>query len=710
MSASHPALPLPPAVPPGQDATRCLVHLDCVLDGVQVWSADGRLLYANPATYALFELPTDAQVDNCAQLFGHCLDDTGRPVSSAALSICDLARGAQQMEHNQRVLRIPLADGGERWLRVRAYLQPPGPGGEPAGVVSTCFDVSRFVHQEQVLQEQAQYDALTHLPNRVLFADRLQLALATAQRRGEVLAVCMLDLDGFKPINDTLGHQAGDRLLQEIAFRLGNALRADDTAARLGGDEFGLLIGGLHGSVECEQVLNRLLQDLARPVQIKGQSVAVTASVGVSLYPGDIRDPDLLLRHADQAMYQAKEAGKGCFHIFDPAAAGKLRASRQLLKKIQDALDAGQFLLHYQPKVDCRRGRVVGVEALVRWRHPVLGLRTPGEFLPLIEQDDAIINLGEWVVGEALAQMGRWRQAGLDLPVSVNIAARQFLRGNFSARLGEMLAGHPPEVVGRLGIEIVETAVLEDINAVSRLIHHYHKEGVRFDLDDFGTGYSSLTHLKRLAADTLKIDQSFVRDMLDDPGDLTIVQGVIHLARAFHLEVIAEGVEDIEHILTLLDLGCDVMQGYAIARPMPAERLVEWLEGFQPDPRWRAADNFPNRHDFELLLARVIHRFWQQQVLAAYHRLDGAAWPELDPGHCRLAAWFEESGRRHCSDIPPFHRFHEAHREVHRRAQILHQLAREGVGNADQPLAEFNAACVELQHILSQCDAATRPA
>ena len=698
-----------PAVQPCRDPAQSLVHLDCVQDGVQVWSAAGRLLYANPATYTLFELPPDTRVEGCGQLFGHCLDAAGRPFKSASLSICDLARGAQGGDNEPWVLRIPLADGGERWLRIRAFPQPPGPDGEPAGIVSTCFDVSRFVRQEQVLQEQVQYDALTRLPNRVLFADRLQQALATAKRRGEILAVCMLDLDGFKPINDTLGHQAGDQLLQEIAFRLGNSLRADDTAARLGGDEFALLIGGLRSTVECEQVLNRLLQDLARPVPINDQTVSVTASVGVSLFPGDIQDPDLLLRHADQAMYQAKEAGKGCFHIFDPAAAGKLRASRQLMKKIQDALDAGQFLLYYQPKVDCRQGRVVGVEALVRWQHPVLGLRTPGEFLPLIEQDDSIIGLGEWVVGEALNQMGQWRKAGLDLPVSVNIAARQFLRGNFSARLGDMLAGHPPEVVSRLGIEIVETAVLEDINAVSRLIHHYHKEGVRFDLDDFGTGYSSLTHLKRLAADTLKIDQSFVRDMLDDPGDLTIVQGVIHLARAFHLGVIAEGVEDIEHILTLLELGCDVMQGYAIARPMPAQRLEEWLAGFQPDPRWLAAGNFPNRHDFELLLAKVIHRFWQQQVLAAYQNPEGGTWPELDPGRCRLATWFDDSGRRYCSELDSFHRFHEAHREVHRRAQVLHRQAQAGGGDPDKPLAEFNAACQELQHILTHCNELTRP-
>lgn len=697
--------PAPRQLPPISDA-RLASFLDAIEDGLQIWSTDGHVIYVNPATFRQFGLPPQTRLRRCRDLLTCCVDMEGNPLQRGEFSICALAEAGGAS--SESLLRVRTGKAQDRWLRIHAYEQKGDPLNHAlGGIISTSVDVTRFIEQQSSLQRQAQYDALTRLPNRVLFADRLQQALATALRRHEMLAVCMMDLDGFKPINDTLGHKAGDRLLQEIAYRLESALRADDTAARLGGDEFALLLGGLRGANECEQVLNRVLQDIARPVVIDGQSVSVTASIGVSLFPGDVKDPDQLLRHADQAMYKAKEAGKGCFRIFDPAVANKMRASQVLLKKIQEALDKGQFLLFYQPKVDCRQGTVVGFEALVRWQHPVLGLRSPGEFLPLIEQDDAVIGLGEWVISEALAQLERWQAVGIELPVSVNIAARQFLRGNFGLRLGQLLAEQPPERVRLLEIEIVETAVLEDINAVSRLIQRYRAQGVKFDLDDFGTGYSSLVHLKRLAVDALKIDQTFVRDMLDDPGDLTIVQGVINLASAFHLGVVAEGVEDIEHVLTLLELGCDVMQGYGIARPMPAERVVDWVRNFVPDPRWRMAEtSFPHRTDFDLLLARVVHRYWYQQVLAAAHHSSAAAdvvWPELDAQKCRLAQWFVDSGIAKHTGRPELVRFDIAHQEIHRLAQALHESLLAGAGVPEDLLAELDKTENDLLLALDAC-------
>jgi diguanylate cyclase (GGDEF)-like protein len=678
--------------------------LDTIEDGVQIWTTDGRVTYVNPATFRQFGLPMDSRLQRCSDLLTCCVDMEGNPLQRGEFSICALAEAGGVI--GESLLRVRTGKAQDRWLRIHAYEQKGDPENHvPGGIISTSIDVTRFIEQQSTLQHQAQYDALTRLPNRLLFADRLQQALATSLRRHEMLAVCMMDLDGFKPINDTLGHKAGDRLLQEIAYRLESALRADDTAARLGGDEFALLLGGLRGAGECEQVLNRVLQDIARPVVIDGHSVGVTASIGVSLFPGDVKDPDQLLRHADQAMYKAKEAGKGCFQIFDPAVANKIRASQVLLKKIQEALDKGQFLLFYQPKVDCRQGKVVGFEALVRWQHPVLGLRSPGEFLPLIEQDDAVVGLGEWVITEALAQIERWQAAGIALPVSVNIAARQFLRGNFGIRLGQLLAEHPPERVRLLEIEIVETAVLEDINAVSRLIQRYRGEGVKFDLDDFGTGYSSLVHLKRLAVDALKIDQTFVRDMLDDPGDLTIVQGVINLASAFHLGVVAEGVEDIEHVLTLLELGCDVMQGYGLARPMPAERVVDWVRNFVPDPRWRMADtHFPHRTDFDLLRAKVVHRYWYQQVIAAARAATpDVVWPEMDAEACRLARWYTESGIAKHTGRPELVRFDIAHREMHRLAQMLQAAVQAGHGIGEDVWTELGKAESNLLSALDAC-------
>jgi diguanylate cyclase (GGDEF)-like protein len=684
--------------------------LGMIQDGFQIWSPDGRLRYANPATYRLFSLPEKTRIRGCADLLSCCVDMEGNPLGHGEFTICALADAGGC--EGESLLRVRTGKSQDRWLRIQAYRQYADPERHSVtAIISTCVDVTRFIEHEQSLQRQAQYDALTRLPNRVLFADRLQQALATAVRRREMLAVCMMDLDGFKLINDTLGHKAGDRLLQEIAYRLDSSLRADDTAARLGGDEFALLLGGLRGPAEVEQVLNRVLQDVARPVSIEGRAVHVTASIGVSLFPGDINDPDQLLRHADQAMYKAKEAGKGCYHVYDPAVASKMHASRALLKKIQEALDGGQFRLFYQPKVDCRHGKVVGLEALVRWQHPVLGLRAPNEFLPLIEQDDAIIGLGEWVIGEALAQLARWQAEGLELPVSVNIAARQFLRGNFGNRLEQLLAGQPPERVRQLGIEIVETAVLEDIGAVSHMIQRYRQQGMKFDLDDFGTGYSSLVHLKRLAVDTLKIDHSFIRDMLDDPGDLTIVQGVINLASAFHLGVVAEGVEDIEHVLTLLELGCDVMQGFVIARPMPAERVVDWVRSFEPDPRWKIAEQqFPLRSDFDLLLAKVLHRYWVQRLLAAAQDTTGTMeWPEMEYRDCRLSRWYTESGLKQFAGRPELVQFDVAHREVHRLGLLVQNDVKTGKSVSAALVAELTAAGESLLQSLDTFQQLTKP-
>lgn len=671
-------------------------------DGVQIWAADGGLLYANPATYRLFGLAPQTPIHGCEDLLSACVDSEGKPLIRENFSVCLLADAGTGVK--ETLLQVRTGAVQDRWLRVEAYRRVgPGTTVQELGFISTAVDVTPYIEESLKLQQQAHYDSLMHLPNRVLFADRLHLALAAALRRHELLAVCMMDLDGFKPINDTFGHKAGDRLLQEVAFRLENVLRGDDTAARIGGDEFALLLGGLKSPNECEQILNRILNEVQRPVLIDGQSVSVGASVGVSLFPGDVQDSDQLLRHADQAMYKAKEAGKGRFHIFDPAVASKMRASQVLMKKIQSALDKQEFCLYYQPKVDCRQGKVVGLEALIRWQHPILGLRSPGEFLPLIEHEDAIIGLGEWVITSVLDQIECWQALGIKLPVSVNIAARQFLRGNFTVRFGELLAQHPPEHVRLLQIEIVETAVLEDINAVNRLIHRYRQEGIKFDLDDFGTGYSSLIHLKRLEADTLKIDQSFVKDMLNDPGDLAIVQGVINLASAFRLGVVAEGVEDIEHILSLLELGCDVMQGYGLARPMPAERIPLWVQSFVADPRWRAVE-FPPRADFDLLLAKALHRYWLQQLVAAAQDARGIQpWPELNDRKCRLAQWYADCGLHRLAGLPELMEFEQAHRDVHRRAQALHDACLRQESDQGNSVAAIETAGARLLKAIESC-------
>ncbi len=555
-------------------------------EGLQLWDGAGHLIYANPATHRQFCAPEAlGSGRHWTELACDCRTESGEPCPVDDFPVAHALRGGHKA--TPLLLRVNRADGAARWLRLAAH-PLNAPDGSTSGVVSITVDVTQLVEQELRLEQQAHFDALTGLPNRALFSDRIDRALAHARRHGERLAVCLLDLDGFKAVNDEFGHQAGDLLLRKVAQRLKDTLRSEDTAARIGGDEFALLIGDLSTAGQCEYVLKRILDALAAPYLIADTEVRVTASIGATLFPGDTVDPDQLLRHADHAMYTAKLAGKNRFSLFDPTLESRVRANFGLVRKIEDALSRGQFVLHYQPKVDCLHGRVVGLEALIRWQHPVLGLRMPGEFLPLIEHEDVIVGLGNWVISEALRQQARLRSAGHDLSISVNIAARQLLRGQFADQLDAILARHTDVDPRRLEIEILETAALEDVGAVSRLISDFRQRGVRFALDDFGTGYSSLVHLKHLGADVLKIDQTFVRDMLDDPGDLAIVQGVIGLADAFHRDVVAEGVEDLAHVRTLLGAGCHIMQGYGISRPLPAEHLDLWLDSFAPDPGWQS--------------------------------------------------------------------------------------------------------------------------
>jgi len=441
-------------------------------------------------------------------------------------------------------------------------------------------------HQGQ-LEHIAHYDALTNLPNRVLLADRLKQALTQALRREERLAVAYLDLDGFKLINDRHGHQVGDQLLIELSRAMKQCLRDGDTLARLGGDEFVAVLIDLDDVPSGIPMLRRILAAAAQPVQIGELTLNVSASLGVTFYPqtSDI-DADQLLRQADHAMYQAKVAGKNRYHVFDPTQDISLRVQHESLERIRLALSQQEFVLYYQPKVNMRTGRVVGVEALIRWRHPEEGLLAPDAFLPVIENHPLAVAVGEWVIESALTQMESWRAAGLALPVSVNVGARQLQQSDFLDRLKVILARHQGVEPSDLQLEILETSALEDISQVSQLIESCADMGVSFALDDFGTGYSSLTYLKRLRVNALKIDQSFVRDMLDDEDDLAILEGVIGLASAFKRQVIAEGVETAAHGASLMDLGCDVAQGYGIARPMPASELPAWVATWRPDPSW----------------------------------------------------------------------------------------------------------------------------
>ena len=463
------------------------------------------------------------------------------------------------------------------------------PAGAVLNYVALFTDITPLKKHQDELEHIAHYDALTGMPNRVLLADRLQQAMLQSQRRSSALAVAYLDLDGFKPVNDQHGHEVGDQLLVTLSQRMKASLRESDTLARIGGDEFVALLVDIGERRDCELLLSRLLQAAATPVRVDGALLQLSASIGVTLYPQDNADADQLVRHADQAMYLAKQAGKNRFHLFDVAQDAAIQSQRESLEHIRVALDRQEFVLYYQPKVNMRTGAIIGAEALIRWQHPERGLLAPAAFLPVIEGQPISIEIGEWVIQTALAQMALWRGAGLDIGVSVNIGALQLQQPGFVARLGTLLAAHPTVPAQSLELEILETSALEDMAQISEVMHACQAIGVRFALDDFGTGYSSLTYLKRLPAELLKIDQSFVRDMQTDPDDLAIVQGVIGLAHAFHREVIAEGVETIAHGTLLLPLGCECAQGYGIARPMPASELPRWVQHWAPDGAWTTA-------------------------------------------------------------------------------------------------------------------------
>jgi len=477
--------------------------------------------------------------------------------------------------------------GGEifaEWLTISAVADKQN---KITHYIGTSSDITQLKEQERKLQLIAHYDPLTGVPNRILLADRMHLALAQTKRDHCLMAVGYLDLDGFKPVNDRLGHEAGDQLLIEVALRIKNALREGDTIARLGGDEFVFLLLGLEKVEDCEITLHRLLDVISEPVALKDQAVSVSASIGISIYPEDNTDPDTLLRHADQAMYQAKQEGKNCFHIYNMELDRQLHAHREATNRIEQALENEEFELFFQPKVDMQQGIVFGAEALIRWRHPERGLVMPADFLPLLENHEVATRLDAWVIDKALQHMDSWQSQGLQLQISVNITARSLQTDNFVLQLYYAFERYPATKPAHFELEILETQALSDLSRTSQVIKECQALGVQFALDDFGTGYSSLSYLRHLSAETLKIDQTFVRDMLEDEDDLAIVQGVIGLAESFRRQVIAEGVESIEHGIALLHMGCYHAQGYGIAKPMPASDLAAWVQAWQAPKAWK---------------------------------------------------------------------------------------------------------------------------
>lgn len=556
----------------------------------------------------------------------------------------------------------------------------PDENGGVQQYVALFSDITNLKKKEQLLKQLAHYDALTGLPNRVLMMERLNLAMTrfhplknamtNARRRGELMAVAFLDLDAFKGINDHYGHDVGDQLLTAVASRMKSTLRERDTLARVGGDEFVAVMLDLENRDTCVGILNRLISAAARPITIGIHDLQVSVSVGLTFYPqAEEVTADQLMRQADQAMYRAKVSGKDQYHIFDLGQDSGVSGRHVDIDHIRQALDKKEFELYYQPLVNMREGKVVGAEALIRWHHPDRGLLLPGVFLPVIEDHSLSVEIGEWVIDSVLAQMECWQASGLEIPVSLNVAARQLQESNFIERLSRLLTTHSSVKPSSLRLEIMETNVLQNREQISEILEGCRKMGVSLALDDFGSGFSSLSYLRYLPADVLKIDWSFVRDILTSPEDLTLIEGIISLAATFRRLVVAEGVETTEHGLMLLRMGCELAQGFGIARPMPAAVLPEWIAGWKPDPQWN--DVLPsNTQERQLLHAAVAHRFW----LAAIEMcLEGErhVLPEVSLGQCQFSRWIAENDRDDQDNATEILELDHLHKQVHALAGDL---------------------------------------
>jgi diguanylate cyclase (GGDEF)-like protein/PAS domain S-box-containing protein len=472
-------------------------------------------------------------------------------------------------------------DGRQIWIESNTQAVK-----DEKGQVVEFVAVSRDITERKLAEAQIEYlahhDPLTKLPNRLLGKDRLDIAIARAERANSKAALLFLDLDQFKRVNDSLGHSVGDALLQSVATRLLLCLRNCDTLSRQGGDEFLILLDDLRDTEAASRVAEAVLESLTSPFVIEGHELYISGSIGIAVYPNDGTDFDTLLKKADTAMYHAKEIGRNAFRFFTDQMNVDASEYLGLRTGLRRALERREFLLHYQPQISLRTGAVVGVEALVRWQRPGVGLVPPARFIPVAEDSGLIVPLGAWVLREACLQAAKWHKMGFEnLVVAVNLSATQFKRGDLLNNISGALAESKLDPTC-LELELTESILITDTKAVLSMVERLKLLGVKLSIDDFGTGYSSLSYLKQFNVDKLKIDQSFVRDITTDPNDAAIVFAIVQMAHSLGLTTVAEGVEEEAAVAKLQERGCDEAQGYFFAKPMPADALAEFLRQHVP--------------------------------------------------------------------------------------------------------------------------------
>ncbi|MET0066820.1 MAG: PAS domain S-box protein [Candidatus Thiodiazotropha sp.] len=570
-------------------------------------------------------------------------------------------------------------------------------------IANLAYDFHERKRAEEQIQFMAYYDVLTRLPNRALLSDRLQQAMAQAHRTGQLVGVCYFDLDGFTPVNEHYGHEVGDKLLVKLAENLLQSLHEGDSLARMGGDEFAVVLTGLKSAYECETLVEGMLAAIQVPINVESHRVHLSASIGVTLYPTDDVDAETLLRHADQAMYEAKATGKSKFRIYDPIRDQNVLEMRHLLADFDAALHSGQLVLHYQPKIDLRDGTVTGVEALIRWNHPRRGLLFPADFLPAIEDTPQELALGEWVARNALDQHVEWSAQGMPLSISINISPRQMQMLEFAEFLASLLKHYPPGTAERLEIEMLEIAAIGNIDKAIAVMNACAELGIRFSLDDFGTGYSSLTYFHRLPIDIVKIDQHFVREILTDTRDLDIVEGVLRLADVLKRPVVAEGVESIEIGMILLSLGCNYAQGFGIARPMEAEHIRRWLKQWQSANTWRdlLSEFSSDPENYHTNVAIISHKLWLEDISQYVRDKNAANLPPLDDHECQFAQWYAGIGRTRYADNPSYVHIAHAHRAIHESArQVVNHVDSGEREKAENELRELYLLAENMNHLL----------